>query len=145
MEFESGHNKVKDKRFPPGMVNVSKWEWKPFSSKKVKYLPMVGQNLSRWEGEGEMFPSGKGYLCPQEKGEKFPSRSGKYFPYPQENFPLTFEKSTEIWQIYALFPGRVYVYGNDHPGKVCAIYVKYSPLPSIRKGRNEEIFLENGK
>ena len=82
MEVGSGHNRVKDKRFPPGMVKVSKWEWKPFSSKNVKYLPVGGQNLSRWEGEGEMFPSGKGYLCPQEKGEKFPSRSGKYFPYP---------------------------------------------------------------
>ena len=72
LELGSGHNRVKDKPFPPGIVKVSKWEWKPFSSKNVKYLPVGGQNLFRWEGEGEMFPSGKGYLCPQEKGESFP-------------------------------------------------------------------------
>ena len=41
---------------------------------------------------------------------------------------FAFWKSPEILLIYASFQGRVYVYGNDHPGKVCPIYVKYSPL-----------------
>ena len=65
MEVGSGHNRVKDKRFPPGMVKVSKWEWKPFSSKNVKYLPVGGQNLSQWEGKKKCFPVGRVIFAPR--------------------------------------------------------------------------------
>ena len=75
------------------MVKVSKWEWKPFSRKNVKYLPVVGQNISRWEGEGEMFPCGNGYLCPQGKGKSFPVGAANISHTHRKTFPLRLKKA----------------------------------------------------